>query len=177
MNAAEVLDAARGAGLLLAVDGADLVLESSDPPPPAMLELLRAHKAGIITAITAAGPVSQEANAAGVDWCGWYEERAALRQFDGGYTRDEAECLAWSEAEDRWHRTHGERVPRDLCAGCRRRIGEDKALDLADGSRAHLSDLECLIRHGERWRAAAAKALIALGLSRSRPGDQSQDRS
>jgi hypothetical protein len=123
MNASEVLDVARAAGLNLAVDGADLVLESSDPPP-AVLDLVRVHKAEIIAAITAASHASQETDDAVVDWCDWYEERVAIRRFDGGYNREEAARLAWSEAEDRWHRMHGERIPRDPCAAVADRSGQ-----------------------------------------------------
>jgi hypothetical protein len=60
--------------------------------------------------------------------------------------------------------TRGERVSRELCAGCRRPIGNAEALDMIDGNRVHLAILDCLIRHGERWRAAATRALIAIGL-------------
>jgi hypothetical protein len=63
--------------------------------------------------------------------------------------------------EMRWHVDHGERVPRDLCAGCRRPIAAHQpALDLADDNRVHLdNDYRCLIRHGERWRRAAREVI------------------
>jgi len=96
---------------------------------------------------------------------GWKAERAAIRQYEGGYSRAEAELLAWRELENRWNLAHGERVLRELCAGCRRPIGTEAALDLIDGNRVHdPEDNDCLIRHGERWRATAARALIAMGL-------------
>jgi hypothetical protein len=98
------------------------------------------------------------------DWRDLYQERAAIREHDGGYPRPEAERLAWSELEMRWHMQHGERVPRELCAGCRRSIGIARALDLIDGCRVHFTDNDCLIRHGNRWRSAATSALLALGL-------------
>jgi hypothetical protein len=94
MSAANVLDAARAAGLSLAVDGADLVMKSFGPPAPDVLDLLQIHKAEIIAALTVAGAANHEPDDAGVDWRGWYEERAAIRQFDGGHTREEAESLA-----------------------------------------------------------------------------------
>jgi len=97
-------------------------------------------------------------------WRDLYEERAAHREFDGGYPRAEAELLAWREIEWRWHMAHGERVPPDLCAGCRRPIGTAKFLDLIDGARLHNNGYDCLIRRSERWRAAATRALTALGL-------------
>jgi hypothetical protein len=97
-------------------------------------------------------------------WRELHEERVAVRQYNGGYRRDEAEGLAWGELQNRWHMTRGERVSRELCAGCRRPIGNAEALDMIDGNRVHLAILDCLIRHGERWRAAATRALIAIGL-------------
>ena len=102
-------------------------------------------------------------------WRDQYEERAAVRQFDGSYSRDEAELLAWSEIENRWHLDNGERVPHDICAGCRRAINDAEALDLIDGCRVHASGddgHDCLIRHGERWRRVATRGLAALGLER-----------
>jgi hypothetical protein len=99
------------------------------------------------------------------DWRDFFAERAAMREFGGLHTRAEAEALAWAELQNRWHLEHGDRVPRDLCAGCRRPIGEASALDLTDGSRVHLTDTNtCLIQHGKRWRANATRALMAVGL-------------
>lgn len=98
-------------------------------------------------------------------WRDKYAERAAHREYDGGYPRVEAELLAWHELENRWNLANGERVLRELCAGCRRPIGTEAALDLIDGNRVHdRSEHECLIRHGERWRDAAARALVRIGL-------------
>lgn len=98
-------------------------------------------------------------------WREEFEERAAIRQYDGHYTRVEAERLAWGGLENRWHREHGERVPADVCAGCRRPMGGRPALDVADGSRVHdTPDHACLIRFGKRWRSAATRALIEMGL-------------
>jgi hypothetical protein len=112
--------------------------------------------------------ISSPNNSAELDPAAWrdlYEERSAIRQYDGHYGHAEAEALAWSEVQTRWHMECGERVSRDFCAGCRRPIGTGSALDLIDGSRVHLDNGDsCLIRHGKRWRAAATRALMALGL-------------
>ena len=48
MSAAEALKAARAAGVELGIDGDDLVLEASAPPPAAVLDLLSRHKAEIV---------------------------------------------------------------------------------------------------------------------------------
>jgi hypothetical protein len=106
-----------------------------------------------------------KAQVAETGWRDLYEERAAIREHDGYHTRVEAERLAWGELQVRWHLQHGEHVPRDLCAGCRKPIGDTKALDLIDGSRVHSrAGNGCLIRHGNRWRSAATFSLLALGL-------------
>jgi hypothetical protein len=62
-----------------------------------------------------------------LDWGDLFEERAAIRQYDGRCTRVEAERLAWGELETRWHMQRGERVDRDVCAGCRRAIANGVA--------------------------------------------------
>ena len=106
------------------------------------------------------------------DWRDIFEERAAIREYDGGYARAEAERLAWGELQNRWHMVQGERIPRDLCAGCRRPIGNAEALDLIDSNRVHLADNnECLIAHGAGWRKTATEALVALGLLEAKPAE------
>jgi hypothetical protein len=62
------------------------------------------------------------------DWRDLYEERAAIREFDGHYSRAEAERLAWGEVENRWHAEHGECLPRGTCAGARRAMGGAKIM-------------------------------------------------
>jgi hypothetical protein len=46
MSAAEVIKVARDAGIELAIDGDDLVLEGPARPPATLLDLLSRHKAG-----------------------------------------------------------------------------------------------------------------------------------
>jgi hypothetical protein len=48
MSAIEALNAARAAGIELAIDGDDLVLEASVPPPDAVIDLLSRHKTDVI---------------------------------------------------------------------------------------------------------------------------------
>ena len=97
-------------------------------------------------------------------WNDLYEERAAHRQFDGGYPRIEAELLAWRDIEWRWHLAYRERASAEVCAGCDQLIQADEALDLIDGARIHMKGHRCRIAYEQRWRSAAKNALIALGL-------------
>ena len=48
MSAVEALKAARAAGVELALDGDDLVLEAASAPPAAVLDALSRHKAEIV---------------------------------------------------------------------------------------------------------------------------------
>ena len=48
MSAAEALKAARAAGIQIGIDGDDLVLEATVPPPAAVIDLLSRHKAEIV---------------------------------------------------------------------------------------------------------------------------------
>jgi hypothetical protein len=174
MNASCLLDACRAAGLSLEAEGQDLFVEADRDPPAALLDELKLHKAEIVALLrepVAAGlpegdlAQAKDTGRSPADWRDLYDERSAIRQYDGHYSRAEAEEMAWAEIQNRWQMEHGERVPRDLCAGCRRPISAPAALDLIDGNRVHLdSNTNCLIRHGERWRAAATRALIGLGL-------------
>ena len=56
MNAADALTLAHAAGVRVGIDGDDLVLEASAPPPSAVLDLLSRHKAGIVTLLRSPAP-------------------------------------------------------------------------------------------------------------------------
>jgi hypothetical protein len=54
MSAVEAIRAARAAGVDIAIDGNDLLLEASAPPPAGVLDLLSRHKADIVALLEAA---------------------------------------------------------------------------------------------------------------------------
>jgi hypothetical protein len=98
-------------------------------------------------------------------WRAQFEGRTSTWQRSGRYGQETAQRLAWGELQNRWHTAHGDRLPHHLCAGCGITIGAAEALDNIDGTRVHLAaDLNCLIRYGQRWRTAATRGLIELGL-------------
>ena len=61
MSAAEALLAARVAGVRVSIDGNDLVLEASTPPPPEVLDLLQRHKTDVATLLGSPEPEPSEA--------------------------------------------------------------------------------------------------------------------
>jgi len=79
-----------------------------------------------------------------------------------GFAQKRAECT--------WHLDQGERVPRELCAGCRSPImpGDD-VLDLADDNRVHFdADYRCLLAWRDCWRSAARAHLTNRSLTCSK---------
>lgn len=128
MNASETMAAAQAAGVRLAADGMDLLLESDCTPPPELLDALRHYKPGILTilrtantgkgtmpAITTESPnfhgltLAELEEAAAEDWPEVHENPAMLK------------ALAYAIVTSR-QRERGERpqrwTERCECAGC-----------------------------------------------------------
>ena len=64
------------------------------------------------------------------DWADFYEERTAIREFDGGRSRADAERLAWGELINIWHRQHGQPPDPARCVGCNELLSGRAALDV-----------------------------------------------
>jgi hypothetical protein len=113
MNAAEVLKTARAAGLRIATDGRDLLLEAQEPPFAHVLSALANHKAEIIALLRAAdGGWTAE------DWQALFDERAGIAEFDGGLPRNEAELQAFACCVAEWLNRHRVRSPPGRCLAC-----------------------------------------------------------
>ena len=97
MSAAQVLTEARAIGIHVEVDGNDLLLEAVAPPPSALLEALSRHKAEII-AMLQPGADGWSID----DWRFYFEERAAVAEFNGGLTRADAEVQAFECCIIQW---------------------------------------------------------------------------
>lgn len=68
MSAAEALNAARAAGVLIFVEGNDLVLQASVPPPAAVLDTLCRHKMDIVTLLLSEKDERTEEYIPWADW-------------------------------------------------------------------------------------------------------------
>ncbi len=105
-----------------------------------------------------------------------YEERAATQQFDAGKDRARAEARAWHEVAAIWHRQHGERSPRGICAGCGHPLGGTEIITLPRGDRVHAGAgnraFQCLGMYSQRWKAAAAIALANMGIPAPKEEDE-----
>lgn len=113
MSAAAALRAARDAGIGLHMDGVDLVLEATAPPPAALLDLLTRHKADLITLLEP-GDVGWSDE----DWRALYDERAGIAEFDGGLPCPEAEALAFEFCVVELLNRSFDRSPPGSCLAC-----------------------------------------------------------
>jgi len=113
MRAAAAIKLARVAGITVGLDGGDLVLEAAVAPPPSVVELLARNKSAIVALLR---PGDDGWSAA--DWRAYYDERAAILEFDGGLSRVEAEVRAFACCVAKWLNTHPASSPPECCAGC-----------------------------------------------------------
>jgi hypothetical protein len=162
MSAAEALNAARAAGIRVGIDGDDLVLEAPAPPLAAVLDALSRHKPGIIALLR---PASD--NWTAEDWQAFFDERAGIRQNDGGLTWADAERLALEDTIDRWLSCHpAEPTPAEAgCTHCGRRDRAGAVLlpFFARGDHIWVHDVCWRTWYQERKRVAR-EALLATGL-------------
>jgi hypothetical protein len=97
MSATLALKTAHAVGIRVRVDGDDLELEAPAPPPQALLDLLSLHKADILRLLH---PANDGWSAE--DWQVFFDERAAIAEFDGGLSRAEAEARAFACCVAEW---------------------------------------------------------------------------
>lgn len=160
-----------GATVRPAGDDGLIVRAGGKPVPAGLMKCLRETKKEILARLcppraALLPPDSIRATDFGGvhEWHDLYATRTG-HWYHGDRRWHEAEALAWGELQNRWNLAYGERVSPEICAGCRRPIEGTPALDLIDGNRVHdVADHDCLIRHGARWRSAATRALVAMGL-------------
>ena len=153
-----------------------MTLHAPAPPPKAVLDALVLHKGAIVALLRDAGGgwIAAQAITAALwdaeDWQTFYSERAAVRQFEGGYTKPEAEQLAWGEAVNLHHLILGKPALPDQCAGCGKLCSSaEESMTLPGDARVHSGDFDCLTAYGLRWRGEAEAALLDFGLARPDP--------
>jgi hypothetical protein len=160
---------ARDAGLRLVAKGNKLVIRGPKRAESTARKLID-HKWAVLAVLRGAlvDPplLSAISGDSTDDWREMYEERAAIRQYNGGYRRDVAERLAWGEVIEIWCDRIALKHPPDTCAGCGEVLAGD-SLDLPGGARIHWEpsrEFTCLIAYGFARKRRAVEALAALGL-------------
>jgi hypothetical protein len=171
VDALTLLRRAHDAGLRVKPVGDQLLVQGPRRAEP-LVRLLAVHKAEVMAALAEDGDrathASSECPAAAEAgrWRDFFAERAAHREFDGGYSRAEAERLAFGEMILEWHHRYGARPDPHRCAGCGDDMPSEGGLALSDGARVHFDAVRgvgCIITYGQKWRGAAVAALRELG--------------
>ena len=113
MSATAALRAARAAGVAVGVDGDDLMLQASAPPPPAVLDALSRHRPAIIALLQPARdgwPIE--------DWHVLFDELASMAERKGGLPRAKAEARAFACCVAEWLNRNPARSAPGRCLGC-----------------------------------------------------------
>jgi hypothetical protein len=115
VSAAEALKEARAAGVHLGIDGNDLVLEASAPPPADVIDALSRHKAEILSLLR-----PTEDGWSAKDWRVFVAKRAGVSGLDGGVPRREAEARAFEACVVEWLNRNPAPSQAGRCAWCGR---------------------------------------------------------
>ncbi len=163
MKAAEALRTARAAGVEITLDGDDLVLEASSPPPERVLDALSRNKIGIVALL---GPDGDGWSAD--DWQVYFDERAGIAEFDGGLPRPEAEAQAFACCVSEWMNCHPATSSPERCLAS---SGGNRPGDplLPHGTATHghaWPHSRCWPGWYEAQQAEAASALVAIGIEK-----------
>ena len=168
MSPAQALQLARSAGIMVKIDGEDLLLEALAPPPAAVLDLLSHHKTGILRMLR---PDVDGWSAE--DWQIFFQERASIAEFDGALPRPQAEERAFACCIAEWLNRNPVCSMPGRCLGCGggNRQG-DPLLPFGTETSGHAW------LHGACWpawhRARRNQAETALGALGVRPPEQGQ---
>jgi hypothetical protein len=168
MSAAAVLRAARALGVELTIDGDDLLLEAASEPPASVVDALRRRKAEVV-AMLRPGRDGWSAE----DWRLFFEERAAIAEFDGGLSRTEAEARALACCIVEWLNRNPTPSAPGRCAWCGQAESRD-AVVLPYGTEpgTHIwLHAECWPAWQDTRRSQAREALARMGI-----GDLPDDR-
>jgi len=161
MSAAQALSAARAVGIHLEVDGDDLLLEASAPPPSAILEVLSQHKAEIV-AVLRPGRDGWSTD----DWRLFFEERAAIAEFDGRLQRTEADDQALDCCIVEWLKRNPTPSAPGRCAWCGQAESNDAGVlpyGVEPGTYTWLH-AECWPAWQDTRRSQASEALARMGI-------------
>ena len=162
MSAAGALKAARAAGVDLALDGDDPVLNAASAPPAAVFDALSRHKAEIVVLLRPA-----EDGWSAEDWQVFFEERAAIVEFDGGQPRPEAEAQAFACSVVEWLNRNPAHPAAGRCLECGdREHAHDPLLPYDVEPTGHVwLHSRCWPAWYEARQAKAVSVLAAMGIS------------
>jgi hypothetical protein len=162
MSAVEALKAARSVGIRIGIDGNDLVLEATVPPPSGILETISLHKPAIIALLR-----STSDGWSVEDWQAFFVERAAIFEFDGGLSRADADSSAYEWCTIEWLNRNPAPSPPGRCTWCGKSETQDAVVlpfGVQPGTHAWLH-AECWSPWHAARRKKAMEALQVMGVA------------
>jgi hypothetical protein len=161
MSAAYALKAARAAGVELGLDGTDLLVKAASEPPAEVLDALTRHKAEIVPLLRPARD-----GWCATDWQAFFEERAAIAEFDGGLSRYNAQIQAFGCCVVEWLNHNLGRSAYGRCVECGKpEYSYDPLLPFGTESIGHAwLHSGCWPTWQSSRKAEAIKALARLGI-------------
>jgi hypothetical protein len=109
----QIFDAAGAAGVTLSVDSGSLLLRSGCPAPQELIDALSRHKSEVIDFLR-----SDSSGLTAENWRAFFDERAAIAEFDGGLPRHEAESRAFGACVVEWLDRNRACSAQDRCCWC-----------------------------------------------------------
>ena len=169
MTALDALKAAQAANVKIRVEGADLVLRAPARPPATVLDALKLNKPAIVALLR-----RQISNWTVEDWEAFFDERAGIREHDGGLPRKQAEALAFDDSIVEWLLRHPVQSRPGSCLGCG--LGDEHAgivVPFGTEASGHVwLHPDCWPAwHGSR-KAEAAAALSVMGIGSRCPTER-----
>jgi hypothetical protein len=181
MSAHRALDAARAAGMQVHVDGKDLTILVTGEPVPDVIDMLRRHKLSIVALLQQdlrqkrllhlVQPWDAD------DWRAYFEERAAIVEFDGGVPRAEAEARAFDGCVAEWLLRNPIHSPPDQCLECGMAARADNpllAIGVVGAGEAWLH-CDCVRSWHSARMTAAVTALNAMNITAPARGGDTTD--
>ena len=161
MTAVGALRAAGAAGVEVALDGKDLVLEASSLPPEPVLDALSKNKARI-AALLRPGGDGWSAD----DWHVHFDERAGIAEFDGFLPRLEAEARGLACCVSEWMNRRPQTSSPDRCLACHGgNSANDPLLPFGTDSCGHAwLHSRCWPGWYEARKDEATSTLVAMGI-------------
>ena len=160
MSAALALKAARLAGVEVQLSGNNLSLRAPSKPPPAVLDALRRQKAEVVVLLRP-GRDGWSAE----DWQLYFEERAAVAEFDGGLSRIQAEAQAFECCVVKWLDRNPAPSTPGTCAWCGRADAAVVPFGTETETHAWLH-AECWPAWQKVRRSHASDTLMRMGVGR-----------
>jgi hypothetical protein len=169
-----VLEDARQQGLRIEVQGNCLKLRARKKPSDDLLRALRQHKPELLRllarkAAPPEGPIATSkampspADWDSEDWQAYFDERAGIAQYDGGFSRVQAELCAFEDSVDHWLAMHPPSPQRTaLCLHCKLAISAEEPTSIqvaSSGGQIGLLHPECAPRWTILRRLEARRAL------------------